>query len=266
MEDVVIATRREGILTLRLNRPAQLNALDVATAEAMITHASAGMSDVDVDCIVVTGTGRGFSAGGDMASIAKGAAGQGGHQGPKSLERLQLMIRILAEGPKPVLMAINGVAAGAGFGLALMGDISIASSNARFRPAFIALGVTPDLALAYMLPRLIGEVKAREALLLNREFSADEALALNLVNRVVPADQFETEVQAMAERLAAAPRVAFGLTKQLIRQGRTLGLADFLEREMSTQTAAFRAGEVLEGVAAFREKRPTDFRAARRKS
>lgn len=263
MEAAVIATRREGILTLRLNRPAHLNALDVATAEGMIKHASAGMADPDIDCIVVTGTGRGFSAGGDMASIAKGASGQGG---PMSLERLQLMIRILAEGPTPVLMAINGVAAGAGFGLALMGDISIASSAARFRPAFIALGVTPDLALAYMLPRLIGEVKAREALFLNREFSADEALALNMVNRVVPADQFDTEVQAMAERLAAAPRNAFGLTKQLIRQGRTLGLADFLERELSTQAAAFRAGEVLEGVAAFREKRPADFRKARRRT
>jgi 2-(1,2-epoxy-1,2-dihydrophenyl)acetyl-CoA isomerase len=264
MEDVVIATRRDGILTLRLNRPAQLNALDVATAEAMITHASAGMADPAVDCLVVTGTGRGFSAGGDMAAIARGAAGQGAHNGPQSLERLQVMIRILAEGPKPVLMAVNGVAAGAGFGLALMGDISIAASTARFRPAFIALGVTPDLALAYMLPRLIGEVAAREALYLNREFSADEALAHGMVNRVVPVEAFDAEVQAMAERLAAAPRTAFGLTKQLMRQGRTLGLADFLEREMSTQATAFRAGDVLEGVAAFREKRPADFRKARR--
>ena len=198
-----------------------------------------------------------------MASIAKGSSGSGG---PQSLERLQLAIKILADGPKPVLMAVNGVAAGAGFGLALMGDISIASSAARFRPAFIALGATPDLALAYMLPRLIGEVKAREALFLNREFSADEALALNMVNRVVPAERFETEVQTMAERLAAAPRVAFGLTKQLIRQGRTFGLRDFLEREMSSQAAAFRSGEVPEGVAAFREKRAPDFRKAATKS
>lgn len=263
MDDVVLASRRDGIVTLALNRPAQLNALDAATAYAMIRHASAAMADPEVDCIVVRGTGRAFSAGGDMASIATGASGKGG---PRSLERLQHMIRLLAEGPKPVLMAVNGVAAGAGFGLALMGDISIASATARFRPAFIALGVTPDLALAYMLPRLIGEVKAREALLLNREFSADEALALDLVNRVVPAEQFDAEVQAMAERLAAAPRNAFALTKQLIRHGRTLGLADFLERELSAQIAAFGAGEVAEGVAAFREKRPADFRKARHKS
>jgi 2-(1,2-epoxy-1,2-dihydrophenyl)acetyl-CoA isomerase len=164
-----------------------------------------------------------------------------------------------------VLTAINGVAAGAGFGLALLGDISIAVTTARFRPAFIALGASPDMGLAYTLPRLIGEVQAREALLLNREFQAAEAQSLGMITAIAPPEAFDAEVTKLAQRLAAAPRSGYRHAKALLRHGRTRTFADFLELEMDHQQAAFRSPEIKEGVAAFREKRAPNFRAARAK-
>jgi 2-(1,2-epoxy-1,2-dihydrophenyl)acetyl-CoA isomerase len=258
--DALVVTRNDGIVTWRLNRPEQLNAINPAVGHALLREAMAAVADPTIDCIVITGTGRAFCAGGDMSSIKKGTESGG----PGSLAILHRALHTLIESPLPILTAVNGVAAGAGFGLALLGDLSIVSSNARFRPSFIALGATPDLGLAYTLPRLIGEVRAREALLTNREFSADEALALNLVTRVVPHDRFDAEVAAAAEQLAASPRAAYGLTKQLMQQGRTLSLADFWERELQAQLAAFKSPEIKEGVAAFQARRKPDFRAARR--
>jgi 2-(1,2-epoxy-1,2-dihydrophenyl)acetyl-CoA isomerase len=253
-------TRADHVVTLRLNRPDALNALDRPTAEGLVANLILAHRDDDVDCIVITGTGRAFCAGGDMGSIARGASGSGE---PGALDRLHDAAKLIADGNKPVLMAINGVAAGAGFGLALLGDVSVAVSTARFRPAFIALGASPDMGLAYTMPRLIGETKAREALFLNREFLADEALALGLVGQVVGADQFEAEVLALAQRLAAAPRSGFRHAKALLRQGRTRSFSEFLELELDAQGAAFKAPEIREGIAAFREKRSPNFRAAR---
>jgi 2-(1,2-epoxy-1,2-dihydrophenyl)acetyl-CoA isomerase len=258
--DALVVTRNNSIVTWRLNRPEQLNALNTDIGHALMREASAAVSDASIECIVITGTGRAFCAGGDMGGIKKGTE----TGGPGMLAILQRALHTLIESPIPVITAVNGVAAGAGFGLALLGDLSIVSSNARFRPSFIALGATPDLGLAYTLPRLIGEVRAREALLTNREFTADEALALNLVTRVVPHDRFDTEVAALAEQLAASPRAAYGLTKQLMKQGRTLSLADFWEHELEAQVAAFKSPEIKEGVAAFQARRKPDFRAARR--
>jgi 2-(1,2-epoxy-1,2-dihydrophenyl)acetyl-CoA isomerase len=197
-----------------------------------------------------------------MASIARGASGNGA-TGPGALDQLHVAAKLIADGPKPVLTAINGVAAGAGFGLALLGDVSIAMATARFRPAFIALGASPDMGLAYTLPRLIGEVRAREALLLNREFMAEEAVALGMIGSQASPETFDVEVMQLAKRLAAAPRAGYKHAKTLLRQGRTRSLSDFLELELDAQLAAFRSGEIKEGVAAFREKRPPDFRAAR---
>lgn len=260
MSEVLVVTRKDGVVTWRLNRPDQLNALSADVGHALMQRATEAINDPSIECIVITGTGRAFCAGGDMGGIKKGTEAGG----PGMLAILQQAMHTLVESPIPVITAINGVAAGAGFGLALLGDLSIASSAARFRPSFIALGATPDLGLAYTLPRLIGEVRAREALLTNREFSAAEAAALNLVTRVVPAEQFEAEVQKAAEQLAAAPRAAYGLTKQLMKQGRTLSLADFWERELAAQMAAFKSPEIKEGVAAFQARRKPDFRAARK--
>jgi 2-(1,2-epoxy-1,2-dihydrophenyl)acetyl-CoA isomerase len=260
MTDALVVSRNNGIVTWRLNRPEQLNALDAGISQALLREASLAVADPSIECIVITGTGRAFCAGGDMASLKKGAE----NGGPGSLALLQRAMHTLVESPIPVVTAVNGVAAGAGFGLALLGDLSIVASTARFRPSFIAIGATPDLGLAYTLPRLIGEVRAREALLTNREFSAEEALALNLVTRVVSSDRFDAEVAAVSEQLAAAPRAAYGLTKQLLKQGRTLSLADFWERELAAQAAAFKSPEIKEGVSAFQTRRKPDFRAARR--
>lgn len=259
MSDTLVKTQSGGIVTLRMNRPANLNALNIDMAYAMDAMARDLIKDDSVECVVLTGTGRAFCAGGDMDGIKSGAS----RGGSRLLDVAQRGFRLLVESNIPIVTAVNGVAAGAGFGIALLGDLSIVSSAARFRPAFIALGAVPDLGLAYSLPRLIGEVRARELLLTNRELSAEEALAYGMVTRVVPADRFDEEVQKAAEGLAAAPRTAMGLTKALLRQGRTRSFADYLELEEQAQAAAFKSPEILEGVAAFREKRKADFRAAR---
>ena len=260
--DEIIKTQAGGVVTLRMNRPAQLNALDVHMAHAVDAIARNLIKDDSVECVVLTGTGRAFCAGGDMTGISKGA--QGGRS--SLLDVAQRGFRLLVESHLPVITAVNGVAAGAGFGIALLGDISLVSSAARFRPSFIALGAVPDLGLAYTLPRLIGEVRARELLLTNRELSAAEALAFGMVTRVIPADTFEADVATAAQALSNGPRTAMGLTKTLLRQGRTRSFADFLELEEAAQAAAFKSPEIKEGVAAFREKRKPDFRAARNRA
>lgn len=262
MPNEVVATRADHVLTLRLNRPEALNALDRPTAEGLVTHLTAAQSDDAIDAIVITGTGRAFCAGGDMGSIARGAAGNGE---PGALDRLHVAAKLIADGDKPVLMAINGVAAGAGFGLALLGDISIAVSTVRFRPAFIALGASPDMGLAYTLPRLIGETRAREALFLNYEFQAEEAHRLGLIGHLASPETFDAEVAKLATRLAATPRSGFRAAKTLLRQGRTRSFAEFLELELAAQGAAFKQPEIKEGVAAFREKRAPNFRSARKR-
>jgi 2-(1,2-epoxy-1,2-dihydrophenyl)acetyl-CoA isomerase len=255
----IVTSRRGGVLTLRMNRPEQLNALDIHMARAVDQIAREAIEDTSVECVVITGTGRAFSAGGDMTGIQKGTEAGGS----SLLDVAQRGFRALVESRLPVITAVNGIAAGAGFGIALLGDISIVSSAAKFRPAFIALGAVPDLGLAYSLPRLVGEVRARELLLTNRELSPAEALSWGMVTRVVEAKDFEAEVENAADALAAAPRTAMGLTKTLLRQGRTRPFGEYLELEEAAQNAAFRSPEIREGVAAFKEKRKADFRKAR---
>jgi 2-(1,2-epoxy-1,2-dihydrophenyl)acetyl-CoA isomerase len=264
----VIASRNDGVLTLRMNRPEFLNALDRHMAAAFLEHANAAIADPSVECVVITGTGRAFCAGGDMGNIDAGTRNASKRQvaSVPLLATAQSAFLTLIESHLPIITAVNGVAAGAGFGIALLGDISIASSAAKFRPAFIALGAVPDLGLAYTLPRLIGEVRARELLLTNREVSASDAVALGMVTRVVAAEDFAAEVDNAANALAASPRVAYDLTKALLRHSRTPSFADYLPLEDAAQTTAFLSPEIREGVAAFRARRKPDFRNARKPS
>ena len=158
------------------------------------------------------------------------------------------------------MTAINGVAAGAGFAVALLGDVVIASDAARFRAAFLGLGAVPDLGLAYTLPRAVGFQRASEIILTNRMVEAEEAARIGLVAQVVPADSLHERAMATAQALAAGPTVTIGLAKALLRRAYDTPLEHYLESEAFAQSAAFATEDFAEGVDAFRAKRPPEFK------
>jgi 2-(1,2-epoxy-1,2-dihydrophenyl)acetyl-CoA isomerase len=168
-------------------------------------------------------------------------------------------VKALRSCEKLVITAVNGAAAGGGFGIALLGDIVLASSAAFFKAGFTDLGVAADYGLAWTLPRAVGDIRAAEILFSDRRVSAEEALSLGLVSRLIEAASFEAEALAFARKLAAAPRGA-QITKRLLRLAEQEAFARFLEGEAEGQVEAFQSRDFAEGVAAFREKRPARFR------
>jgi 2-(1,2-epoxy-1,2-dihydrophenyl)acetyl-CoA isomerase len=162
---------------------------------------------------------------------------------------------------KPVITAVNGVAAGAGFGFALIGDIILASKNAFFKGGFSSLGAAPDYGLGFTLPRAVGAVRAAEILFSDRRVTADEALAIGMVGQVLPAENFAADAIEFARATAGLPRGA-QLTKRLLRLESADAFARYLDLEAETQTEAFQSQDFAEGVAAFREKRKPVFRGS----
>lgn len=243
-----------GILTLTLNRPEALNAF---TAE-MLRELGAGLRDAARDpavrVVVITGAGRGFSPGQDLKELEDGETSF-----RAVLENYNPVIQRIAELDKPVIAAVNGAAAGAGFALALACDLRVASEAAVFITSFSRIGLTADSGMSYFLPRLVGWGKAFELLALSPRLSAEEALALGLVNRVVPVDQFADEVRAVAEQLAEGPTRAYGLIKRTLRKAATAPLEEVLAYEAYLQEIAGRTRDYAEGVQAFKEKRAPVF-------
>jgi 2-(1,2-epoxy-1,2-dihydrophenyl)acetyl-CoA isomerase len=207
--------------------------------------------------VVITGNGRAFSSGQDLAEV-QAKAGQFSiadhlRQGYNRL--IQQMVSL----EKPIIGVINGIAAGAGCGVALAADIRIASDEASFMLAFSKVGLIPDSGLNWLLPRLIGYARAYELALTAAKIPAEQALAWGMVNRVVPQVQLMETAAAWAGQLAAGPTLAFGLTKRAMNQGWTMSLAESLEYEAQLQEVCGRSADNLEGVQAFLQKRPPHF-------
>jgi 2-(1,2-epoxy-1,2-dihydrophenyl)acetyl-CoA isomerase len=256
----LIVDRDGSVGTVRMNNPTRLNALSpVMTPELMQALEQLG-HDPGVRAIVLTGEGRGFSAGADLTSLQEPYLR--GERPQLSLflkEGYNKLIPLLAQTPKPVIAAINGVVAGAGNSLALACDYRIASDQASFSMAFIRIGLIPDAGSCYFLPRTVGRAKALELALLSEKVDAATALEIGLVNRVVPSDQLMTEALALAARLAQMPTAAIGLTKRIFTEAAGLTLAETMEREAEVQDMAAATDDHLEGVLAFLEKRPAIF-------
>jgi 2-(1,2-epoxy-1,2-dihydrophenyl)acetyl-CoA isomerase len=218
--------------------------------------------------VILTGAGRAFSSGGDQKRGGEGVPPSffGGDRGGALIERLNRSILRMQRLQKPIIGSINGVAAGAGMNIALATDLRIAADTARFVEAFARVGLVPDGGGTYFLPRLVGTAKAMELILLADIIDAQEALRIGLVNRVVPADQLESETMKLAERLAQGPTVAYGLAKTGLYQGLSMSLEDALNMEARNQAIAARTSDREEGVAAFREKRPPKFTGRRSRS
>ncbi len=255
----VSVSRNTGVAELTLSRPDVLNSFDAALRDEFSAALADVIEDSAVRAVLLTGTGRGFCAGQDLAELQ--AADAAGKPLPfdRLVEQYNEIIRRIAFAPKPFVCAVNGVAAGAGANLALACDFVIASGKASFVQAFVNVGLIPDSGGTFFLPRLAGLAKARELTMLGEKLSADEALALGLIYRVFPEGEFLGEARKLAERLAAMPTKSLGLIKRALNLSLGQTLVEQLETEKIYQTSAAHSADYREGVSAFVEKRTPKF-------
>lgn len=248
------------VRTLRLNRPDVLNSFNNDLLAALSKAVRDAEREKGVRCIVITGAGRGFSAGQDLADVADRYKSDTPIElGSHLRDRYHPAFNKIRSMEKPVIAAVNGVAAGAGCSLALACDIRIAAESATFIEAFVHVGLVPDTGSTFFLPRLIGASRALEMAITGRKVKADEALQIGLVNKVVPDAELPAETMKLAQHLANLPPRAIGLTKRAMNRAWTVELDDQLEYEAMMQTTAGQTRDHREGVAAFLEKRKPNF-------
>ncbi len=261
MPDTLLFERDGSIARLTLNRPDTANAINVELSRALMEAAITCDEDSAIRCVVLTGAGRMFCAGGDIAAFARA-----GDQMPALLKELTAYLhmaisRFMRMG-KPMVTAVNGAAAGAGFSLAMLGDVALAARSAKFALAYGSIGLSPDGGATWVLPRLVGMRRAQELALLNKRITADEAAEMGLITRVVDDAALAGEVDLVAQGLANAATRALGRTRNLLLSSFSTSLEEQLEREARAISDSARDPERAEGVAAFTGKRRPDFTAA----
>jgi 2-(1,2-epoxy-1,2-dihydrophenyl)acetyl-CoA isomerase len=255
-----VELRREGpIAIVTLHRPHVYNAFTLTMIRELRSILETLVRDETVGALVVTGSGKAFCSGGDVDEMF-GNLHRAEHHFLDLTADHHAVVKLLVEGPKPVVMAINGVAAGGGFGLALCGDLRIASSAAKFKPAYFRLGVAPDGGSTWLLPRLVGSARAQELLFHDRVVDAEEAEGLGLVHEVVEPDELMPRALDEARALAAGPPFALAAAKRLMAAttSATLDAQLALERKLNSESGG--TPEFAEGAKAFREKREPKFR------
>jgi len=254
----VILDRADQVATITLNRPDAYNALNLGLGRDLFHAVLDVDEDPDVRCVVITGAGRAFCAGGDVKDFAD------------NLPRIGVLVKELttylhgavsrlARSDKPVIMAVNGVAAGGGLSFALGGDLVVAAESARFTMAYSKIAATPDGSSSYYLPRLVGLRRAMELYFTNRVLSAREALEWGLVTRVVPDAELTTAVRTLARELAQGPTRAFGGAKRLFHQSTWESLETQMELEAQAIAASGRTQDFRDGVTAFANKKTPTF-------
>ena len=253
-----VETSREGaVLRITLNRPDVLNAFNASMHKGLAAALKEARSP-EIRAVVITGAGRGFCVGQDLTEFRE-APGDIGSRLRATYHPNVLAIRALE---KPVIAAVNGAAAGAGMSFACACDLRIAADSASFVPAFINIGLVPDSGGSYFVTRILGPARAFEWLTSGRKLSAAEAHAWGLVSEVVETEALVARAGEVAAQLAALPTRGIGMTKRLIDHALNATLERQLEREAELQTAATQTEDFREGVAAFLEKRPPQFRGA----
>jgi 2-(1,2-epoxy-1,2-dihydrophenyl)acetyl-CoA isomerase len=251
----------DGICTITLNRPEVYNAFSDKLTFELQDALKGAERDRDVKVIIITGAGKAFCSGQDVAELKeKYVPGHVPHLGTDIRRRYNPIAQRLRQMDKPVIAAVNGVAAGAGMSLALACDIRVASQSASFLAAFINVGLVPDTAGTFTLPRLVGLGRALELCLTGDKISADEALRIGMVNRVVPGDELMTEARKIATRLAGLPARGIALVKHLLNRSFDNDLPGQLEAEAFAQETAGLTEDHVEGVVAFIEKRKPQFK------
>jgi enoyl-CoA hydratase/carnithine racemase len=251
----------DGVATITLDRPDAMNSLTVETKTALREALERARDDAAVRAVVLTGSGRAFCAGQDLREHAANLEAGRGLAGTVE-NHYNPMVLALTEMPKPVIAAVNGVAAGAGLSLALACDLRIASEKASFTTAFTKIGLAPDSGMSWTLQRVVGRAKAAELLLLAEPVRAAEALELGLVNRVVPAGDLDAAARELAARLAAGPTAAFGAVKTALEHASATDLASALAKEAELQAACAATADHAAATQAFLRKEQPVFKGA----
>lgn len=257
--DQIDITEDNGITTITLNRPEKLNALAGHMRRDLAEALEAAGSDRTVHVVVITGVGRAFCSGGDVAAMADLIERQDADEFSRLLGSARRVVTAIRHMSKPVIASINGPAIGAGFNLALACDLRIASSNATFGQSFAKVGLHPDWGGTYFLPRLVTPNKACEMFFLGDSITAEEAQRLGLINFVVAPSELETETRKLAERLREAPAIAIAAAKQAVYMSHSAELEEMLRYETEAQMRCFDSDDGAEGVRAFLEKRTPKF-------
>src|SRR2546425_1159069 len=251
----LLLDRADAVATITLNRPDAYNALNLALGRDLFAAALEVDEDPGVRCVVITGAGKAFCGGGDVKDFAE------------ALPRIGVLVKELTtyvhgavsrlvRSPKPVIVAVNGVAAGGGLSLALSGDLVLAAESARFTMAYSKIGATPDGSSSYFLPRLVGLRRAMELYFTNRVLTAREAAEWGLITRAVPDAEFKAAVETLARELAQGPSKAFGAAKRLFHQSTWESLETQMEAEAQAIAASGRTEDFRAGVTAFADKKP----------
>jgi 2-(1,2-epoxy-1,2-dihydrophenyl)acetyl-CoA isomerase len=262
MSQDLLETVKDGVAVLTMNRPDRLNALSGEMLDTMLEALPRLADDPNVGCIVLTGAGRGFCAGGDVKAMAEGREMSGDtlEERAQGLRTKMETSRWLHEMPKPTIAMVRGAAAGAGLSLALACDLRIAGESAKFGTAFARVGYSGDFGGTYYLTQLVGTAKARELYYTAELVDARHALALGLVNRVVADDQLEAETLLLAGKIARGPRIAYRYMKRNLNAAETGTLKDLLDLEAWHHTRTGQTDDHREAAKAFVEKREPVFR------
>lgn len=259
MYEHILVSESAGIATITLNRPDKLNAFIGHMRRDLAEALERAGSDRSIRVVILTGAGRAFCAGGDVRFMAELMERQDSEEFARILGAGRRVITAIRSMTKPVIAAVNGPAAGAGFNLALACDLRVASSNATFSQSFVKIGLHPDWGGTYFLPRLVTPNKACELFFLGDSIDAAEALRLNLVNQVVEPEELEAATLQLAERLRAAPPIALAAVKHAVYESTGADLDEMLRYETESQLRCFESEDGHEGVHAFFEKRDPDF-------
>lgn len=260
----ILWSEADGVATLTINRPDRLNSLHVGVIAEMIEAVDMIRDGISTArCLVLTGAGRGFSSGADLSGGGAGGGTERPSGPPDAGKVLETHFNVLLERlfalPVPFVTAVNGPAAGAGCSYALAGDIIIAAESAYFLQAFVNIGLVPDVGSTWMLPRMVGRVRATRMMMLGEKIPAQEALDWGMVTKVVPDAELMTETMAIARKLAAGPTRSLAMIRQGIRDCLDKTLTEALMVERRNQLEAGRTADFGEGVMAFLQKRPAQF-------
>jgi 2-(1,2-epoxy-1,2-dihydrophenyl)acetyl-CoA isomerase len=252
--ETLLMEKKGKILTITLHRPKAYNAFTEQMNREIVKALRSATKDDTITCIVITGSGKAFCSGQDLAGVDENT-----NHASFLRERYHPMLQALKETPKPVIAAINGTAAGAGMGLAFACDFRLMKRNAKLVSAFMNIGLIPDSGFLYMLPRLVGYGKALEIAALGKPLLAEEALKLGLVTEVFDEEEWDVQVGEFAERVASLPTKAFSLIKRYMLDSMHTDYGTFLEQEAFAQRIAGLTEDHQEGLRAFVEKRKPNF-------
>ena len=259
MDDPVLLARHTGWAKVTLNRPDRMNALNADVQNTLATIFAELADDPSCRAVVLTGNGRGFCSGQDLVDAAAITSGGAVDLGAEIERTYNPLIRRLRSMPKPLICAVNGIAAGAGASLALAGDIVLAAQSANFQQSFVRIGLIPDAGSTWALPRLVGDARARALMMLAEPVCAEQAEAWGMIWRCVADEALQSEADALAAKLARMPTQSLAMIKQALNASLSSGLDQQLDLERDLQRKAGYTADFAEGVAAFVGKRMPNF-------